>query len=285
MSGVKLHKARNGIVVSYHPIIEGNVNLLCADRPLDAEDFYWMRRARAIILPQGCRPDLFFTAIKFCPNVFPNYRCRFLYPTKAGQVRLFRALGIPHPLSMIFGSVTSCPSWFWRRISYPVVIKSVWGGEGANVYLATNQRDVALILKRLREMERAGWAGFIVQDYIQSGDRDLRVVIIGEDVSCYWRVRSSRDEFRHNVHLGGKIEPPRSNGEVFYARALVDYLIKKTGINLAGLDIIFSQRERYKKYPYMLEINYFFGRRSLGGNERFYELLKKAVHQWLTNVT
>jgi ribosomal protein S6--L-glutamate ligase len=32
----------------------------------------------------------------------------------------------------------------------------------------------------------------------------------------------------------------------------------------------------------MLEINYFFGRRGLGGSDAFYEILKREINTWLS---
>jgi ribosomal protein S6--L-glutamate ligase len=32
----------------------------------------------------------------------------------------------------------------------------------------------------------------------------------------------------------------------------------------------------------MLEINYFFGRRGLGGSDAFYEILKSEIDNWLS---
>jgi ribosomal protein S6--L-glutamate ligase len=63
----------------------------------------------------------------------------------------------------------------------------------------------------------------------------------------------------------------------------VKNLCKKTGINLAGFDVIFAPVKEYTK-PLMLEINYFFGRRGLGGSDAFYEILSREIHNWLETV-
>ena len=34
----------------------------------------------------------------------------------------------------------------------------------------------------------------------------------------------------------------------------------------------------------MLEINYFFGRRGLGGSDAYYEILNREIHNWLEHV-
>ena len=56
---------------------------------------------------------------------------------------------------------------------------------------------------------------------------------------------------------------------------------RKARIDLAGFDMLYAEDEE-EPAPYFLEINYFFGRRGLGGSERFYELLNKEIHRWLS---
>ena len=55
---------------------------------------------------------------------------------------------------------------------------------------------------------------------------------------------------------------------------------RRAGINVAGLDILFSGIGN-PGTPLFLEINYYFGRRGLGGSLRFYELLEQAADRWL----
>ena len=64
------------------------------------------------------------------------------------------------------------------------------------------------------------------------------------------------------------------------ARAFVNGFCAKTGINLAGFDVIFLSAEE-NGMPLLLEINYFFGRKGLGGSDAFYEILKREINAWL----
>jgi len=56
-----------------------------------------------------------------------------------------------------------------------------------------------------------------------------------------------------------------------------------TGINLAGFDILFSQESRNETL-FFLEINYYFGRRGLGGSEKFYEILIAEIKKWIDSL-
>jgi ribosomal protein S6--L-glutamate ligase len=63
----------------------------------------------------------------------------------------------------------------------------------------------------------------------------------------------------------------------------VKNLCNKTGINLAGFDVIFEPVKEHIK-PLMLEINYFFGRRGLGGSDAYYEILNREIRDWLNQL-
>jgi ribosomal protein S6--L-glutamate ligase len=106
------------------------------------------------------------------------------------------------------------------------------------------------------------------------------VVIIGRTLISYWRIQEDTDAFLSGVSRGARIDfalaPERQN----VARGFVKNFCNKSGINLAGFDVIFAPVKEYIK-PLMLEINYFFGRRGLGGSDAFYEILKKEIHSWL----
>jgi ribosomal protein S6--L-glutamate ligase len=58
----------------------------------------------------------------------------------------------------------------------------------------------------------------------------------------------------------------------------------RTGINLAGFDLLFSSRGK-SRLPLFLEINYYFGRRGLGGSERFYEILIAEIEKWIDRIS
>ncbi len=271
-------------VLSYNPVIEGDINLLCADREPDSEDLYWIKQAKAVILPQGCKQSLFEIVIQNCPKVFPDYRCRFMYPGKTGQIRMFRLYGFPHPESLLFGSLAACPYSVWKRLSFPVVVKSTLGGEGESVFLVKGFEGVDEVLDKLSSYERAGIKGFIIQRYIPNDNMDLRVVIIYDRIYAYWRKSQGENTFYHNVSKGSEMEYVDIQKDLPSAYNLVCSLRNRAGINLAGIDIIFSSEDTSFKKPNLLEINYFFGRKGLGGDRNYYKLLGEAIQRWLSKL-
>ena len=124
--------------------------------------------------------------------------------------------------------------------------------------------------------------GFVLQEFIDHGGRDLRVVILYDQLFAYWRVQPDPSQFRTNQRQGGEIDPegdPKLKNEAIKA---VEGFCRRAGINVAGLDILFN-RTRNPDTPLFLEINYYFGRRGLGGSLRFYELFEQAADRWLAD--
>ena len=79
---------------------------------------------------------------------------------------------------------------------------------------------------------------------------------------------------------GAVIDSEAEPGLQQKAVAVVKELCQKTGINLAGFDVIFSS-ESDDPAPMLLEINYFFGRKGLGGSEAYYKILQAEIQTWL----
>jgi len=274
------------MIVSFHPLFEADKNIICAGRQPNGADLAAIKSADAVILSQGCYQALYEMARKNCLHVFPNYDARFKYPGKINQIKLFRKVKVAHPASEIFSRVATfqqqyCEGHAKQSFSFPVVFKLDWGGEGETVYLIKSAKNLQKTLKKTAEYEKSGQAGFILQEYISSNSRTLRVVILGRRVISYWRVQENNDGFYSNLSKGAVIDSEAEPGLQHKAVALVKYLCQKTGINLAGFDVLFSS-ENGDPDPILLEINYFFGRKGLGGSENYYRILLQEIRNWLT---
>jgi ribosomal protein S6--L-glutamate ligase len=276
------------MIVSFHPLYEADKNITCAGREPNAEDLAAIKAARAVVLPQGCFQSLYKMARANCRRVFPNYDARFRYPDKVGQIKLFREFKIAHPASEIFLNVDSFHDNFQKRTSkislkYPFVFKLDWGGEGETVFLIKSEDDFSSILEKTAGFEKSGQSGFLLQEYIASGNRTLRVVVIGQRVISYWRVQKNDGDFYSNLGQGAVIDAESDPEQQHKAVALVKQMCHKTGINLAGFDVIFLS-ENDDPDPMLLEINYFFGRKGLGGSEAYYCVLLEEIQAWIAGL-
>ncbi len=273
------------MILSFHPIFSADHFRLCADRELNQRDFYWMQRAQAIILPQHRQERLFWACRQHCRHVFPEYTPRYRYPGKLGQIRLFRELGLAHPSTDIFQQVACCSQDYLEELQYPVVLKSNYGSEGSLVFLVQDPRQANGVLSMLSDMERSGFSGFMVQELIPDQERTLRVAVLGDKFYSYWRCQADPFQFRHNIQAGGVIDQDSDPELQAKAVELVQTLCARTGINLAGVDVLFSAaRPQESPSPLLLEINYYFARQGLGGNDAYYQLLQEAIQGWMQGI-
>ena len=276
------------MIVSYHPLFGADRNITCAGREPNDEDLAVIRDAQAVVLGQGCYRSLYEMARANCPNVFPNYDVRFKYPGKFGQIKLFRELNTNHPPTEIYPNITFFEKKYQAPTDqltsrYPLVFKLDWGGEGETVYRIASSEDLQKLLLQIAEFEKTGQSGFLLQEFIPCGDRSLRVVVIGQQIVSYWRIQQSCGAFHTSVSKGAVIDSESDPELQQKAVAVVKKLCQKTGINLAGFDVIFSVKMD-DPVPMLLEINYFFGRKGLGGSEAYYKLLQREINAWLVGL-
>ncbi len=276
------------MVLSFHPNIVADQNILCAGRQPNDEDRAAICQARAVILSQGCRDTLYRMCRKHCVNVFPNYDVRYDYPGKLGQSRLFQKAGAPFPRTYTFETVSSyfddCGHDHHKGpLGFPCVFKFDWGGEGEQVFLVQTDQALKQILQTAQSREKGGQRGFLLQEYIPCGGRSLRTVVIGDELFSYWQVQQAGTEFLTNLAAGAVIDHESDSCLQDAGKAAVKDFCLKTGINLAGFDLLFSVDEA-QPGPVFLEINYFFGRRGFGGSLKYYDLVEKAVRLWLESI-
>jgi ribosomal protein S6--L-glutamate ligase len=274
------------MILSFHPVYEGAQNRLCAGRDPDAADLAAMRQAAAIILPQVCRRSLYEAARQHCATVFPNYAARFTYPGKVGQTRLFREMGVAHPRTVPYADT----GVFFKRhpdgkgpFPPPAVVKMNWGGEGEGVFPIRRAGDLKGVLQRLRDCERTGQRGFVFQEWIPAGARSLRVVVSGHRMKSYWRIVPKEALPLASLARGGTIDRTSDPHLMEAAQRATRTFCRKTGINLAGFDFLFSTDPTIADpaTPLFLEINYYFGRRGFQGSEAYYRWLIASIDNWL----
>jgi ribosomal protein S6--L-glutamate ligase len=266
------------MILSYHPLFPGDENRLCAGRRPDDSDRDAMRRAAAVILPQGAYRSLYEMARENCPHVFPGQDRRFSHPGKTGQARLFKEAAVPHPSTRTYTDSGHLDPDRPPRL-FPFVLKLDWGGEGRNVFLVDSPAAWTSVFRRLRACEATGQGGFVIQELIPAAGRALRVAVIGARAVAYWRVRPDGG-FAANLAHGAIID---RHYAPHLMEAGVDAALRfcrRQHIDLAGLDFLFNAHQGHPE-PLFLEVNWVFGRRGLGGSEGFYRLLIPEIHRWL----
>jgi ribosomal protein S6--L-glutamate ligase len=115
----------------------------------------------------------------------------------------------------------------------PIVIKLHEGTQGIGVILAESTAVAQAIVETL---QGPGGKNVLLQQFVsESRGRDIRAFVIGGRVVAAMRRVSSGDEFRSNVHRGGRVEKVTLDAE--YARTAVQ-AAQILGLRVAGVDML-----------------------------------------------
>ncbi len=271
-------------ILSFHPCFDADVNVILGSRNLDAGDLDCIRQADAVIMPQGRPREIYESASKSGVRLFPNYDVRFKYPGKTGQSRLFEALTYRHPQTLRWSTVREFRKANGEGRAFPhglpFLIKDDKSHEAEGVFFVEDRGALAKALDYLKKREKSGLPGFVSQAYIPSGGNVLRAVIIGKKFITYWKRPKEPGQVITTISRGAVIDDQWQPALQKKGWTAARQLSAKTGIDLAAVDFIFPLSERDPE-PFFLEINYYFGRRGLGGSEKYYQLLYEAVRGWL----
>jgi ribosomal protein S6--L-glutamate ligase len=126
----------------------------------------------------------------------------------------------------------------------PVIIKLLEGTQGIGVLLAENIKSAEAIIELLQSQKQ----NVLVQKFVaESKGRDIRAFVVGDRVVAAMRRVAQGQEFRSNVHRGGKTES-----------VTLDELYSETAVRAAqimGLRVAVVDLLESKDGPLILEVN------------------------------
>lgn len=126
----------------------------------------------------------------------------------------------------------------------PIIIKLIEGTQGIGVLLA-HTNEVALSIIELMQSQRQN---VLIQKFVsESKGRDVRAIVVGDRVVAAMRRIAQGQEFRSNVHRGGKTESVQLS-EQFQEAAIRATQIM--GLGIAGVDMLESNEG-----PQIMEVN------------------------------
>jgi [lysine-biosynthesis-protein LysW]--L-2-aminoadipate ligase len=139
------------------------------------------------------------------------------------------ASALPHPRTAHIGDDVSLD------FEFPVVVKPRFGSWGQDVTLCTNRAELRRCLRAFRQRPWFQRQGALVQELVDAGGRDLRVLVAGgEVVGAVARV-AAPGEWRTNVALGGSrqaaVPPPAA---CYVATRAAEAI----GADLVGVDLL-----------------------------------------------
>lgn len=126
----------------------------------------------------------------------------------------------------------------------PLVVKLVEGTQGIGVVLAETRQAAESVIDAFRCLN----AHILVQEYIaESKGKDLRCLVIGNDVVAAIERQAKDGDFRSNLHRGGIARVTNITDQ---ERALAIKAAATLGLEVAGVDIL-----RAGRGPLVMEVN------------------------------
>jgi ribosomal protein S6--L-glutamate ligase len=126
----------------------------------------------------------------------------------------------------------------------PVIIKLLEGTQGVGVILAETTKVAQAIIETLQSMN----VNILIQKFVaESKGKDIRAFVVGDRVVAGMRRVAEGDEFRSNIHRGGKAEV------IELDKAYVETALQSArilGLNIAGVDMLEGDDG-----PKVLEVN------------------------------
>lgn len=164
---------------------------------------------------------------------------------KLKSLQLLRKKGIPMPTTGFANSPQNTKDLIKMVGGAPLVVKLLEGTQGMGVVLAETQNAAESVINAFKSLK----ANILVQEYIkESKGKDLRCFVIDNKVvGSIERIAASENEFRANIHLGGKALLTKISAE---ERKLAVKSAKALGLKVAGVDIL-----RSNDGPKILEVN------------------------------
>lgn len=126
----------------------------------------------------------------------------------------------------------------------PVILKLIQGTQGVGVILAENTKAAEATIQTLRSARQ----NVLIQRFVsESKGRDVRALVVGDRVVASIRRIAEGEEFRSNVHRGGRAEPLTLDGDCAATALRAAHIV---GLHVAGVDMLES-----REGPRVAEVN------------------------------
>jgi len=101
-----------------------------------------------------------------------------------------------------------------EELGYPAVLKPVVGSWGRLIALVRDKDSAQAIIESREQMSNALLQIYYLQEYVERPPRDIRILVIGDEVVAASYRYSPQDEWRTNVARGGTSESCPVTGEL-----------------------------------------------------------------------
>jgi len=99
-------------------------------------------------------------------------------------------------------------------LGFPIVDKPPIGSWGRLVTLVRDHQSLRSVIEHRELLQSQLIKTHLIQKYINGGNRDLRILVLGEEVLGGMRRIAALDDWRSNVARGGKVEAIKLDSEL-----------------------------------------------------------------------
>lgn len=137
---------------------------------------------------------------------------------------------IPMPKTYVSPNIETAKELL-KRVHYPIVMKFPEGTQGKGVVFADSISSASSLLDALGALNQP----FIIQEYVETGGTDLRVIVIGDRAIAGMQRKATTDEKRANIHAGGSGQVVELSREV---KTLAIKTARALNSDICGVDIL-----------------------------------------------
>lgn len=163
---------------------------------------------------------------------------------KLRSLQLLSKKGIGLPITGFAHSLDEIKDLIKMVGGVPLVVKFLEGTQGIGVVLVETSKAAESVIEAFLGLK----VNIMVQEYIKEANgADIRCFVVGGEVVAAMKRQAKSEEFRSNIHRGGKATSVEITEEERTMAIRAAHII---GLNTAGVDIVRSTRG-----PLIMEVN------------------------------
>jgi [lysine-biosynthesis-protein LysW]---L-2-aminoadipate ligase len=148
---------------------------------------------------------------------------------------------VPTPKSTFAFSTESARECM-KKLGYPLVVKPIIGSWGRGVYQIKDQSMAEMMLDSRQENDNSFSRIYYFQELIDRPSRDIRCIVIGDQIVASVFRYSSENEWRTNVAVGGRTEVAPLTSEL---KEIVLKASNAVGGGILGVDLMEDKERGY----------------------------------------
>jgi [lysine-biosynthesis-protein LysW]--L-2-aminoadipate ligase len=129
-----------------------------------------------------------------------------------------------------------------NKLGYPLVVKPIIGSWGRGVYQIKDQSMAEMLLDSRQDNDNSFSRIYYFQELVDRPSRDIRCIVIGDQIVASVYRYSSENEWRTNVAVGGRTEEAPMTAEL---QEIVLKASSAVGGGILGVDLMEDKQRGY----------------------------------------